>query len=109
MRDDITLRNLGREPAAAHLTVAVDSDFADLFEVKEERARPRGDEDEVQDGAEGGALRLRCRRGGKVGAVAVTGAGAASASAGVVTWQVGIPHRASCTGTALVTAALDGR
>ncbi len=109
MRDDITLRNLGREPAAAHLTVAVDSDFADLFEVKEERARPRGDEDEVEDGAEGGALRLRCRRGANVGAVSVTGTGDPSASPGLLTWQVVIPHRASWTATVLVTPSLDGQ
>ena len=37
MRDEITLRNLGQEAAAAHLTVALDGDFADLFEVKEGR------------------------------------------------------------------------
>src|SRR5258708_11169495 len=109
MRDDITLRNLGREPAAAHLTVAVDSDFADLFEVKEERARPRGDEDEVEDGAEGGALRLRCRRGANVGAVSVTGPGGPAASPGLLTWQVVIPHRASWTATVLVTPSLDGQ
>src|SRR5258708_20184975 len=99
MRDDITLRNLGREPAAAHLTVAVDSDFADLFEVKEERARPRGDEDEVEDGAEGGALRLRCRRGANVGAVSVTGTGAPSAPPGLLPWHGVIPHRPTWTAT----------
>src|SRR5258707_1124233 len=48
MRDDITLRNLGREAAAARVTVAVDSDFADLFEVKEGRVPARGDEDEME-------------------------------------------------------------
>ena len=40
MRDDITLRNLGRE-LAAHVTVALESDFADLFEVKEGRTSMR--------------------------------------------------------------------
>jgi glycogen debranching enzyme len=109
MRDDITLRNLGREPAAAHLTVAVDSDFADLFEVKEGRARPRGDEDEVEDGAENGALWLRCRRGANVGAVSVTGTGDPSASPGLLTWHVVIPRGASWTAMVLVTPSLDGQ
>ena len=47
MRDDITLRNLGREPAAAHLTVALAGDFADLFEVKEGKDRDHEDDVEV--------------------------------------------------------------
>ncbi|TVT25112.1 amylo-alpha-1,6-glucosidase [Amycolatopsis acidiphila] len=39
MRDDVVLRNLGREPAGVVVTVAVEVDFADLFEVKEGRVR----------------------------------------------------------------------
>ena len=109
MRDDITLRNLGREPAAAHLTVAVDGDFADLFEVKEGRARPHGDEDEVEEGTEDGALWLRCRRGANVGGLCVAGTGGPSASPGLLTWQVVIPHGGSWTASLLVTPSLDGQ
>jgi glycogen debranching enzyme len=109
MRDDITLRNLGREPAAARLTVAVDSDFADLFEVKEGHAGPLGDEDEMEEGAEDGAIWLRCRRGANVGAVSVAGMGGPSASPGLLTWQAVIPHGGSWTASLLVTPSLDGR
>lgn len=35
----ITVRNLGREPAAIRVVLAVDTDFAGLFDVKEGRAR----------------------------------------------------------------------
>jgi glycogen debranching enzyme len=43
MREDITVRNYGLEPAFCALELAVDVDFADLFEVKEGRVRKRGD------------------------------------------------------------------
>jgi len=43
MREDIVLRNLAREPAAVTLSLLVDSDFAHIFEVKEQRVTPRGE------------------------------------------------------------------
>jgi len=39
MREDVILRNLGAEPVGVTLSLAVDSDFADLFAVKEGRAQ----------------------------------------------------------------------
>jgi glycogen debranching enzyme len=42
MREDLVLRNLAAEPAACTLTLNVDADFADLFEVKEGRVEARG-------------------------------------------------------------------
>jgi glycogen debranching enzyme len=42
MREDIVLRNVGAEAAGILVTVAVDADFADLFEVKECRVIPAG-------------------------------------------------------------------
>jgi glycogen debranching enzyme len=106
MRDDITLRNLGHEPAAAHLTVAVASDFADLFEVKE--GQDRHHDDDVEVSAEGGSVRLRCRRGANVGIVSVTGTGDPSAAPGLLTWQAVIPSGACWTVSLQVTPSLDG-
>ncbi|EIV96195.1 glycogen debranching N-terminal domain-containing protein [Frankia sp. QA3] len=40
MREDIAVRNLGREAAAVVVTLTVDVDFADLFQVKENRVPP---------------------------------------------------------------------
>ncbi|WP_242456282.1 glycogen debranching N-terminal domain-containing protein [Mycolicibacterium sp. P1-18] len=40
MREDVTLRNLGSEPIAVTLSVTVETDFADIFAVKEGRVRP---------------------------------------------------------------------
>jgi glycogen debranching enzyme len=106
MRDDITLRNLGHEPTSAHLTVAVASDFADLFEVKE--GQDRHHDDDVEVSAEDGALWLRCRRGANVGIVSVTATGDPSAAPGLLTWQAVIPSGASWTASLQVTPSLDG-
>jgi glycogen debranching enzyme len=40
MREDVVLRNLGAEPIGVTLSLAVDTDFADLFAVKEGRVQP---------------------------------------------------------------------
>jgi glycogen debranching enzyme len=109
MREDITLRNLGREAAAAHLTVAVDGDFADLFEVKEGRRRPNGDDDDVDVRVQGGTLWLRCRRGANVGGMSVTGTGDPSATPRLLTWQAVVPSGGSWTTSVQITPSLDGQ
>ncbi len=43
MREDIVVRNFGPEPAACLVELAVDVDFADLFEVKEGRVELSGE------------------------------------------------------------------
>src|SRR5580658_1748816 len=106
MRDEITLRNLGHEPVAAHLTVAVDSDFADLFEVKE--GRDRYHDDDVDISAADGMLQLRCRRGSNVGVVAITGTADPSAAPGLLTWQTVIEPGTSWVASMQVTPSLDG-
>ncbi|HVR00381.1 MAG TPA: glycogen debranching N-terminal domain-containing protein [Mycobacterium sp.] len=40
LREDVTLRNLGPEPTGVVLTMTADTDFADLFAVKEGRVQP---------------------------------------------------------------------
>jgi glycogen debranching enzyme len=42
LREDLTLRNPAAEPTACTVTLAVEADFADLFEVKEGRVQQRG-------------------------------------------------------------------
>ena len=106
LRDEITLRNLGHEPVAAHLTVAVDSDFADLFEVKE--GRDRYHDDDVDISAADGVLQLRCRRASNVGVVAITGTADPSAAPGLLTWQTVIEPGASWVASMQVTPSLDG-
>src|SRR4051812_25284026 len=43
LREDLMLRNPGAEPTTCSVTVALEADFADLFEVKEGRVQPRGE------------------------------------------------------------------
>ena len=109
MREDVTLRNLGREAAAAHLSVAVDGDFADLFEVKEGRRRRSGDEDDVDARTQNGTLWLRCRRGANVGGVSVTGTGDPSATPRLLAWQAVVPSGGSWTTSVQITPSLDGQ
>jgi glycogen debranching enzyme len=42
MREDVIIRNLGREPTSCSITFELDADFAHLFEVKENRVQLRG-------------------------------------------------------------------
>jgi glycogen debranching enzyme len=107
LRDEITLRSLGHEPSAAHLTVAVSSDFADLFEVKE--GRDHYHDDDVDVSTADGILLLRCRRGANVGVVSIAGTGDASVAPGLLTWQTVIPPGACWTVSMQVTPTLDGK
>src|SRR3954465_8322786 len=43
LREDVVIRNSGSEPAACSVTITVEADFADLFEVKEGRVQARGE------------------------------------------------------------------
>jgi glycogen debranching enzyme len=42
IREDITVRNYSREPAVCSIALTVETDFADLFEVKDGRVRRTG-------------------------------------------------------------------
>ncbi|WP_127129177.1 glycogen debranching N-terminal domain-containing protein [Georgenia sp. SYP-B2076] len=56
MREDLVLRNLGREATACQVTVRLEADFGDLFEVKQGRPRDRGHHSVAHDD---GVIRLR--------------------------------------------------
>jgi glycogen debranching enzyme len=43
MREDIAIHNYGEEPAYCTVELRMNADFADLFRVKEGRAKPEGD------------------------------------------------------------------
>lgn len=104
MREDITLRNLGRETAGVHVTVEVDGDFADLFQVKEGRALRL---EEVEVAAQGGVLLLSCRRGANVGSLSVSGTGGPAAAPGLLTWQAVVPPGACWTASVRAMPSLD--
>ena len=62
MREDVTLRNFGDEATFCLVEMFVDSDFADLFAVKEGRAGPEP-EGEITREARTDSLELSYRRG----------------------------------------------
>jgi glycogen debranching enzyme len=63
MREDIVLRNFGEEATFCKVELFVDSDFADLFAVKEGRAGEDAGEGEASRRAESDNLELSYRRG----------------------------------------------
>jgi glycogen debranching enzyme len=112
MREDITVRNLGREPAAVLVTLSVDTDFADLFAVKEGRARARG---EIARTGGDGQLRMAYQAGaasapGAVGnrAVTVTADGDPVPGEEGLAWHPVISPRAEWTVTVEVTVRVNG-
>ena len=69
LHDDLTIRGFGDEQIETRLTVQLDSDFADVFEVKDRRLPPRLD---VVRTSEGEQLTLRYERAGFGRALHVT-------------------------------------
>jgi glycogen debranching enzyme len=105
MREDIVLRNLGREAAACTLTIRVGADFADLFEVKEGIVRRRGHHS-IEHGA--GELRLARRWRGQSREIHITAAGAVT-SADTITFRVIVPPRDSWQTMVQVSPIADGK
>jgi len=91
MREDIVLRNLGREAAACTLTIKVEADFADLFEVKQGVIRRRGHHSIEHDE---GQLRL-ARRWLKQDREVRIAAEGALISPDTITFRVIVPARGS--------------
>jgi glycogen debranching enzyme len=60
MREDVTVRNYGLEPAFCALEILVGADFADLFEVKESRVEKVG---ELSTSVEGSRITWTYQRG----------------------------------------------
>jgi glycogen debranching enzyme len=104
MREDIVLRNLGREDAACTLTIRVEADFADLFEVKAGMVRRHGHHS-IEHG--GGELRLARRWRDQDREVHVTAEGALT-SADTITFRVIVPARGSWRTTVQVSPVVDG-
>jgi glycogen debranching enzyme len=112
MREDVTIRNPGVESTAVTVTVVVEADFADLFEVKEGRVLARG---ERRVRAQGEHLVLDQRwRGAQRGALVdasgatIVALGAIDNSAGVLSYTVVVPPRGQWSTSLLVRPVVDG-
>ena len=104
MREDLRLRNLGSEPIQCVVTLQAAADFADLFEVKESRVRPRG---ELSTLAGAAGLVLGVRATGRERGVRISAPGARISPQGLE-FRVTLPPRGEWRTTVLVTASVDG-
>ncbi len=105
MREDVVLRNLAGEPVSCTLSITAAADFADLFEVKEGRVRPRGHQ-ELRAGHDGLAFRRTWQddvRGTRVHAPGWT-----ATQDGTLTIEIVVPARDEWSSCVQVQPYLDG-
>jgi glycogen debranching enzyme len=104
MREDIRVRNLGVAPVAARLRLDVDSDFADLFAVKESRARERG---EISISLDGDTIVFGFRDGDLNLGVHISATGA-QAHRGALAFDLLLPPHTDWATTVMVVPVVDG-
>ncbi|MBA3654707.1 MAG: amylo-alpha-1,6-glucosidase, partial [Actinobacteria bacterium] len=104
MREDIEIRNFGDEPAYCSLVIAVDVDFANLFEVKEGR-QPQAGERSFE--AKGGSLTYRTQKGSVRRGVHVEFGPGAVIAGGRATFEVIVPASGSWSTCIQVSPIID--
>jgi glycogen debranching enzyme len=104
MREDVVVFNYGEEAAYCSIEFGFNSDFADLFEVKEGRARQNG---EIMAEAEEGTIVFRHRRGAVRKGVRVTIAGKPHLSANLASFEVIVPARGQWRTCVQVTPVIE--
>lgn len=105
MREDIVVRNFGREPAFCSLELAVDCDFADIFEVKEMRVQKVGD---LTVSAEHGQIEFGYERGRFRRAARLDFSQPPHFAGGVASYEVIVPTGSSWEVCLQLTPVLDG-
>lgn len=107
MREEVTVRNLGQEAAGCTLTLLVDADFADLFEVKENRVVAHPDR-VARLAGEAGEVLFTHRWLGRGRDVRVRSSPVGRTSPGLLTVAAAIEPRSSWTLRLEVDFAVDG-
>lgn len=102
--EEITVRNYSLQPAHCTITLVVESDFADLFEVKEARVTRRWNETRLP---KGNTLEIRAEWQGVRKSVVVSAEGA-TASAEALSFNVTVPPSGHWSSRASVVPTLDG-
>jgi glycogen debranching enzyme len=105
LRERITVRNTSSEPLVAAVELAVQTDFADLFEVKEGRSHPV---DDLAVRIGDGALRISRRRFDHEQAVRIEGSDDPSLGIGGLRWDVAVAGHSTWSATVEVRALFDG-
>ncbi|MEY2467668.1 MAG: hypothetical protein QOF21_366 [Actinomycetota bacterium] len=106
MREDIELRNVGREPSYVRLEIAVEADFADLFEVKEQRVAGGPPTAVAVDGT---TMLFSHTRGDSTRTLYVTFGDGARVTDKGVTWEVIVPADGSWTTSIGASVAIEGK
>ncbi|NMH96337.1 glycogen debranching N-terminal domain-containing protein [Pseudonocardia acidicola] len=106
MREDVVLRNLGREATGVTLSLTVTTDFADLFEVKQRRVNPAHGV-VVDVGAD--ALTYQLETPTDVRGSRITATGDPGISPGRFTFHLVIPARSEWSTCLSVEALVGGR
>ncbi|HEY4602706.1 MAG TPA: glycogen debranching N-terminal domain-containing protein [Blastococcus sp.] len=104
MREDVRVRNLGVVTVSARLRLEVDSDFADLFAVKENRIQQRG---EVSTSLEGDTIVFGFRSGNLGLGVRISGADG-EARRGELAFDLVLPPHSDWETTVMVIPVVDG-
>ncbi len=105
LREEIVVRNASGRPTTVRVDLAVDADFADVFEVKDGRA-DRSEPAHAEPG--GGALRLSTERDGATYAVVVRAGPTATADARGLHWTAELRGHGTWRATVQVGAELRG-
>jgi glycogen debranching enzyme len=106
MREDIAVRNFGEEPAFCSVELIVESDFANLFEVKEGRVTRSGDHTSA---AVDGAIVFQYRKGNVRRGARVACTPKAQLVANTLTFEVIVPARGEWQTCVQVTPIIDGQ
>lgn len=88
MREDITVHNFGAEPLGASVTLSIDSDFADLFAVKDGQVRRRGT---ICRQVTGDQLELSVRLADEQRGVRIHAEPGAIVTHGAISWRLAVP------------------
>ena len=106
MREDLIVRNFGEEPAYCQLELELDTDFADLFEVKEGRVGTDGEHREVSVGD--GEMTFTFRRGGVRRGVRLSLSGEPVLKGSSAVFEVIVPARGQWSTCLQVTPIMAG-
>jgi glycogen debranching enzyme len=105
MLEEILIHNLGHEAAGVAVRLTVESDFAGLFEVKEDRVPPR---EGIKCSLEEGAMRFAYRSGADTREVVVSATNDPAVSEGVFNWQAVVAPRSRWHASIEVVPISDG-
>ncbi|MGB8650764.1 MAG: glycogen debranching N-terminal domain-containing protein [Mycobacteriales bacterium] len=108
MREDLVIRNLGQETAGCSVTLLLDADFADLFEVKENRIVPHPDRVTTLAAAEASGVHFAYRWLGRSRDVHVTSDAQPVRAPGLLSFAVAIPPRQEWRTCLQVRFAVEG-